>query len=672
MIKLNNKGMTSIEILICFIIVAAITVSLFDVVSTYKTKQQVESNKSIVLKYKNSLTKIINDDVIKYKLSSISNLSQDSDEEKTTYSVTLYFEKNMLTGGGCRGNYQAIGCNKILQITKYSKSSDTLNSKVDNIVYPEIVNGSVRNSTYTLPDVGGGFVEDSDDIVKDIRFSDIRIENVIDNAVLDITIFHHELSNYYHIQVIAPTNYYDGDETEETDPPDTPDDNLAGDKVFNPDNLGGEGGIDNSDSEQTFITGVNPNNFVWYSGNLWRVVGKNKADNSIKIIADRSVYLSYSKNSQYTYFGDSHAKAWLNDTSVDGFLGNLRNYSSFIKMDSKWAPVQNNYGKVTAAVGLLTYDEVQKVKGWVIKKYDESSRWWVLTAATNGDSGSTLLYAGSQEGYGSDTTDAYGIRPVINLKSNIVIASGKGTETDPYRLVGDNDTPASGTLLNTRYSGEYVRFGTGTNNLYRIVSKELGGAKIVSDKVLYENGTTNIISKLFVKTTYSSIDYNPQNSNYEVAYWLNNDFLNPANGYLTSSQVSMIDNGTWYFGTVDLGQSLSVNAEKVNYRLAKYTTPTGTTLVSNQISAKVGLLRYGELLSGHYVLDPVEYHWLLTRLAHLPNYIHINANGYQRPYYDTPTGPGANIGMRPAMHLKKTVKITGGNGTKANPFTISN
>ena len=36
MIKLNNKGMTSIEILICFIIVAAITVSLFDVVSTYK------------------------------------------------------------------------------------------------------------------------------------------------------------------------------------------------------------------------------------------------------------------------------------------------------------------------------------------------------------------------------------------------------------------------------------------------------------------------------------------------------------------------------------------------------------------------------------------------------------------------------------------------------------
>ena len=27
---------------------------------------------------------------------------------------------------------------------------------------------------------------------------------------------------------------------------------------------------------------------------------------------------------------------WLNDTTVDGFLGNLRDYENFIKLDSKW------------------------------------------------------------------------------------------------------------------------------------------------------------------------------------------------------------------------------------------------------------------------------------------------------------------------------------------------
>ena len=29
-------------------------------------------------------------------------------------------------------------------------------------------------------------------------------------------------------------------------------------------------------------------------------------------------------------------ETWLNDTSVDGFLGNLRDYENFIKTDSVW------------------------------------------------------------------------------------------------------------------------------------------------------------------------------------------------------------------------------------------------------------------------------------------------------------------------------------------------
>lgn len=665
--KLNNKGMTSIEILICFIIVAAITVSLFDVVSTYKTKQQIESYKNIVTEYKNSVTKMINDDTIKYKLSSISTPTQDSDSEKITYRVTLYFEKNLLNGSSCTGNYGMNGCSKVLEVIKYRESSDTLNSKVDAIIYPEVVNGSMRNATYALPDVGGGFDEESDKIIKDIRFSDVSFQNLVDNAMLDIAIFHHELSTYYHIRVIAPLNYY-ATEIEEPTPP-VVDDSLAANKIVDPTNIGSNGGIDNSDSEEIFITGTDPNNYVWYSGNLWRVIGKNKDDNSLRLIADRSVYLSYSNGNNY--FGSSYVKEWLNDTSVDGFLGNLRNYTNFIKTDSKWSPVAAGYGKVTATVGLLTYKEVQKVKSWLLSG-NTDKWWWVLSAAdTTTESMDGILLAGdASDRYGEDETLAHGVRPVVNLKPNISVASGKGTKTDPYRLVGDNDVPASGTLLNTRYSGEYVRFGTGTNNLYRIVSKELGGAKIVSDKVLYQNGTTNILSKLFVNNSSTSIAFDPLNSKYEVAYWLNHDFLNPANGYLTSSQVSMIDNGTWYFGDVDFGQMLSVDLEKVHYRLAKYTTATGTTLISKKIETKVGLLRYGELLSGHYVTDSSEYHWLLT--TYKKTFIHINANDYQRPYYDTPSVPSSMIGMRPAMHLKKTVKITGGNGTKENPFTISN
>ncbi len=209
MIHLNNKGMTSIEVLISFIIVSSITITLFDLVTSYKTKQQVESYKSKINEYKSSITKVINDDIVKYGLAGISSMNQTNDTEKSTYKITLYFEKNTINkNNNCSSNYAANGCHKTLQVVKYSDSSTTINSKVDYIIYPEVAAGSLRNITYYLPDIGGAADADSGNIVKDIRFSSVSFRNVIDNAVLDVGIFHHELSTYYHIHIVAPVNYY--------------------------------------------------------------------------------------------------------------------------------------------------------------------------------------------------------------------------------------------------------------------------------------------------------------------------------------------------------------------------------------------------------------------------------------------------------------------------------
>ena len=52
---------------------------------------------------------------------------------------------------------------------------------------------------------------------------------------------------------------------------------------------GDKGGIDTSDSEQTFITGTNPNNYIWYSGKLWRAVSINPSDNSVKLVTQWNI-----------------------------------------------------------------------------------------------------------------------------------------------------------------------------------------------------------------------------------------------------------------------------------------------------------------------------------------------------------------------------------------------
>ena len=70
-IGLNNKGMSAVEVLITFTLVAVISVSLLNVVMTYKDREETESYKQEIITYKNNITKMIEDDATKYVIKSV-------------------------------------------------------------------------------------------------------------------------------------------------------------------------------------------------------------------------------------------------------------------------------------------------------------------------------------------------------------------------------------------------------------------------------------------------------------------------------------------------------------------------------------------------------------------------------------------------------------------------
>ena len=123
------------------------------------------------------------------------------------------------------------------------------------------------------------------------------------------------------------------------------------------------------DGTDTFITGENPNNYIWYSGKLWRAVSINNEEKTIKLVTQWNIsVIAYSNGS--AYFENSYVKEWLNDTSVDGFLGNLRDPDKFIVTDSVWDATiassvlgsikrPNGTKTVTSPVGLLNVYEYQ-------------------------------------------------------------------------------------------------------------------------------------------------------------------------------------------------------------------------------------------------------------------------------------------------------------------------
>ena len=401
--------------------------------------------------------------------------------------------------------------------------------------------------------------------------------------------------------------------------------------------VGDNGSIDKTDPEQTFITGESPNNYIWYSGKLWRAVSIDPTDNSVKLITQWNITALPYSTTDNVFFDSSYAKNWLNDTSADGFLGNLREPEKFIKTNSVWntttltsltKPAKTNL--VTVAVGLLNsyeYNHSYLFNGtynWLISPRNDTKIW------ANSDGGN--FYADSPRG-------ASGIRPSINLNSSIKIVGGTGTKTDPYRLKGDNDKPQN-ILLSTRYSGEYIRFGTGENNLYRIVSHENGtGTKVVSAIPLKNNDGT------YKKLSFDK-NSNSYSANTDLGTFLNGEFLNT---YFTASQLSMIEeNSNWYLGTVGEGG---------DYSNAKETT----------VTAKVGLLRIGELMSGQFnSYNNNSSFWLLTNIN---NSAVWRISEYGGTY--TNVVSDETYGVKPSFNLKSNVIITAGKGTKEEPFVIS-
>ena len=408
------------------------------------------------------------------------------------------------------------------------------------------------------------------------------------------------------------------------------------------------------DGTDTFITGTDPNNYIWYSGKLWRVVSVNNKAKTTKLVTQWNIStITYSSGS--TDFEGSYMEEWLNDTTVDGFLGNLRDYENFIVTDAKWNATSTTSSSKPAettmvedAVGLLNYYEyVTSYRGTTYSYgyLNNGLWWWTLTP----NSASTV-YRVSCIGYaGSDNylNNAYGVRPSINLKSNVHIVDGDGTIDNPYRLNGDNDTDLSGTLLSSRYSGEYIKFGNDENNLYRIVSHENGtGTKIVSAEPLKSSGEF-ITSTFGSNTAFSSTN--------TIGSFLNGDYLT---SYVDSTYSDMIeDSTTWYLGSVGSGTS---------YKLAKYTDTSETTLTSSTTNAKVGLLRLGELMAGQFdVYENSSDYWTLTPFSS-SNVRSVDYDG--NASFDN---PAYAIGVQPSLNLKSSVLISKGTGTKSNPYVLS-
>lgn len=114
---LNKKGITSVELLVCFIIISAIVVSMYNLILNYRNREQIEEINNEVITFSNNIQEVIQSDLIMGHLTEVSNVGIDG------YTATLAFNNpNEYT--------TTISINPNTGVISYGKTGDVIDYEI--------------------------------------------------------------------------------------------------------------------------------------------------------------------------------------------------------------------------------------------------------------------------------------------------------------------------------------------------------------------------------------------------------------------------------------------------------------------------------------------------------------------------------------------------------------
>ncbi len=371
-------------------------------------------------------------------------------------------------------------------------------------------------------------------------------------------------------------------------------------------------GLYSMGSEYIF-KGKNVNNYLMYSGILWRIVKINN-DGSINLVTNQSMneFMWGTNGSNYE---TSQVRNWLNSTNDNTgiFYKNLYNPTNYLKNTNvclNTISTLSNYN----CDNYLTDDYVGmlSVIDYINSMVDEETylnigdEYWLATMNQN----DYAWFVDSDKISKSLVTDFYGIRPTITLNATVAYEKGDGTKDNPY-TIGYNE----GLSI-----GNYVKLD---NDLWIVYEVNNDNIRIALDgyvdngNATYKFGSTNNYS---ISTTGT------------LGYYLNNNYYN------SLSYKDLILTNNWYVG--DYSNDF-------------------TNIYNDKVEAKVGLYNIADIKLNN---DTKNY-YLLTKSGD-DKIFGFDMSGYM--FESTIT---QNRLIKPAITIRKN-KILNGNGTKDNPYIL--
>jgi len=227
--------------------------------------------------------------------------------------------------------------------------------------------------------------------------------------------------------------------------------------------------------ETNYYKGDSVNNFVQFSGMLWRIVNVNP-DNTVKLVlANSSSNVIFGVQEKFT---DSNVYHWLNDY----FYPHLKKSEKYIVKDASWCsnhtiysiedlPAECNGEIFKSPIGLLSIrDLISSSDGTSGSYLNVSGIFWLMDRVNS--EMMNVADTVEEQGFSIWNARAYGaVRPVIYLNTDVYITGGTGLFTDPYKL-NDYEYAKENEQIKDRLDGEYFSY---SGYLFRKIDTDKDG-----------------------------------------------------------------------------------------------------------------------------------------------------------------------------------------------------
>ena len=373
----------------------------------------------------------------------------------------------------------------------------------------------------------------------------------------------------------------------------------------------------------------NPDNYIRLSNMIFRIYGLD-SNNNVIIVSDKDIAnVNYSKLDEWLdyYYGNlneftknivvkaKYCNMDLTDTTLD-----TTKCSGYTKERNVYIPSVIEVNK--AAKGNENFMKPNTMS-WLANKKDAKNAYLTRSYFFGSDSNKSFL---SYSIY-----DNYGVRPIMTIKGDTLIVNGDGSRDDPYTF-GDTKKAKGGTLLNERFTGEYISIDGRT---YRIIKTNNDGTtKVISDFTLDGVAVRGL-------GTDGKVTYNPTNKS-SVGYYINNR----ASEYIT----------TKYFVKHEI--EVPIYKNKIVY---------GGETKTKKYEVMLSAPNMYEMFSAHPQSTSARSYWMINTseekgIAAAMFTLGSPINGKIEE--------NTELGIRVVAFMKKGTTVSSGYGTENNPYII--